>query len=196
MEKISYAIGISMAQNLKQQSVLSDIDVAAFVKAFTSVWSGSPLEMTHEEANKLLQDFFSKQQNKALDKNLETGRAFLEENKKKPGIITRASGLQYEVLQKGIGKKPKITDSVKCHYHGTLLDGTVFDSSVERGQPAVFGLKQVIKGWTEALQLMPVGSKWRLYLPTELAYGEQGAGRSIQPNMALIFDVELLGIEK
>lgn len=130
-----------------------------------------------------------------LSNNLESGRAFLEENKKKENVVTLDSGLQYEILTKGTGAIPKATDSVKCHYHGTLLDGTVFDSSVQRGQPAVFGVNQVIKGWVEALQLMPVGSKWKLYIPSELAYGEQGAGGSIEPNTALIFEVELLGIE-
>ena len=195
MEKLSYAIGMSMAQNL-MQSGLKNIDIDAFVKAFTSVWNKADLDMDSNEANQLLQEYFTKQQDAMLNQNLEIGRAFLEENKKKANVITLPSGLQYEILTEGTGEKPKATDSVKCHYHGTLIDGTVFDSSVERGQPAVFGVTQVIQGWVEALQLMPVGSKWRLYLPSELAYGKQGAGRDIQPNSALIFDVELLGIEK
>ena len=122
------------------------------------------------------------------------GRAFLEENKKKENVVALESGLQYEIITKGDGATPKATDSVRCHYHGTLLDGTVFDSSVQRGEPAVFGVNQVIKGWVEALQLMPVGSKWRLFIPSNLAYGEQGAGGSIEPNSTLIFEVELLGI--
>ena len=122
-------------------------------------------------------------------------RKFLEENSKKEGVTTLASGLQYEIITEGNGSKPSATDRVKCHYHGTLIDGKVFDSSVERGQPAVFGVNQVIKGWVEALQLMSVGSKWRLYIPSDLAYGAQGAGEMIGPNTALIFDVELLGIE-
>jgi FKBP-type peptidyl-prolyl cis-trans isomerase FklB len=129
-----------------------------------------------------------------LNKNLEAGKAFLEENKKREGVVTLPSGLQYEVINEGDGAIPKATDKVKCHYHGTLIDGTVFDSSVQRGQPAVFGVNQVIKGWVEALQLMSVGSKWRLYIPSDLAYGKQGAGGSIEPNTTLIFDVELLGI--
>jgi len=195
MEKLSYAIGMSMAQNL-MQSGLKSIDVDSFVKAFTSVLNKTGLDMDPQEANKLLQEYFTKQQDEMLNQNLEIGRAFLEENKKKANVVTLPSGLQYEILTEGTGEKPKATDSVKCHYHGTLIDGTVFDSSVKRGQPAVFGVNQVIQGWVEALQLMPVGSKWRLYLPSELAYGEQGAGRDIQPNSALIFDVELLGIEK
>jgi FKBP-type peptidyl-prolyl cis-trans isomerase FklB len=195
MEKLSYAIGMSMAQNL-MQSGMKDFDVDSFVKAFKSVLNKTDLDMDPQEANKLLQEYFTKQQDEMLNQNLEIGRAFLEENKKKANVVTLPSGLQYEILTEGTGEKPKATDSVKCHYHGTLIDGTVFDSSVERGQPAVFGVTQVIQGWVEALQLMPVGSKWRLYLPSELAYGKQGAGRDIQPNSALIFDVELLGIEK
>lgn len=134
-------------------------------------------------------------QEEMLENNLKEGEAFLEENGKKDGVVTLPSGLQYEVLQEGSGVTPKATDKVKCHYHGTLLNGQVFDSSVQRGDPAVFGVNQVIKGWVEALQLMSVGSKWRLYIPSELAYGAQGAGNSIEPNSALIFDVELLGIE-
>jgi FKBP-type peptidyl-prolyl cis-trans isomerase FklB len=195
MEKLSYAIGMSMASNL-MQSGLKKIDVDSFVKAFTSVVNNAPTEMDEKEANQFLQEYFTKQQEEMLNQNLEIGRAFLEENKKKANVIELPSGLQYEILTEGTGEKPKATDSVKCHYHGTLIDGTVFDSSVERGQPATFGVNQVIKGWVEALQLMPAGSKWRLYIPSELAYGKQGAGGSIQPNSALIFDVELLEIEK
>lgn len=194
MDKLSYAIGMSMASNLVN-SGLKQIDVESFVKAFTEVINNTTPSMSPQEANQLLQDFFSKRQDEMLSNNLESGRAFLEENKKKENVVTLDSGLQYEILTKGTGAIPKATDSVKCHYHGTLLDGTVFDSSVQRGQPAVFGVNQVIKGWVEALQLMPVGSKWKLYIPSELAYGKQGAGGSIEPNSALIFEVELLGIE-
>ena len=129
-----------------------------------------------------------------LQANLEAGNAFLEENSKKETVVSLPSGLQYEILTEGSGAKPVATDKVKCHYHGTLLNGTVFDSSLQRGQPAVFGVNQVIKGWVEALQLMTVGSKWRLFIPSDLAYGEQGAGGSIEPNSTLIFDVELLEI--
>lgn len=194
MDKLSYAIGMSMASNLVN-SGLKQIDVESFVKAFTDVMDNATPSMSPQEANQLLQDFFSKRQDEMLSNNLEAGRAFLEENKKKENVTTLDSGLQYEILTEGKGALPKATDSVRCHYHGTLLDGTVFDSSVQRGQPAVFGVNQVIKGWVEALQLMPVGSKWKLYIPSELAYGEQGAGGSIEPNSALIFEVELLGIE-
>jgi FKBP-type peptidyl-prolyl cis-trans isomerase FklB len=128
--------------------------------------------------------------------NLKKGRKFLEENKKKPGIKVTDSGLQYEIIKEGKGPKPMLSDKVKCNYKGTLIDGTVFDSSYDRGQPATFGVGQVIKGWTEALQMMPVGSTWRLYIPSELAYGERGAGSDIGPNEVLVFDIELLGIEK
>src|SRR5690554_1343390 len=174
MDKLSYAIGMSMASNLVN-SGLKQIDVESFVKAFTEVINNTTPSMSPQEANQLLQDFFSKRQDEMLSNNLEAGRAFLEENKKKENVVTLDSGLQYEILKEGNGVKPKATDSVKCHYHGTLLDGSVFDSSVQRGQPAVFGVNQVIKGWVEALQLMPVGS--------------------IEPNTTLIFEVELLGIE-
>jgi FKBP-type peptidyl-prolyl cis-trans isomerase FklB len=195
MEKLSYAIGMSMAQNL-MQSGLKSINIDSFVKAFTDVMNNASTDMSFNDANIVLQEYFTKQQDEMLNQNLEIGRAFLEENKKNANIVTLPSGLQYEILTEGTGEKPKATDTVKCHYHGTLIDGTVFDSSVERGQPASFGVNQVIKGWVEALQLMPVGSKWRLFIPSELAYGKQGAGGAIQPNSALVFDVELLGIEK
>ena len=175
MDKLSYALGMSMASNL-MNSGLKQIDVDSFVKAFTEIMNNSMPSMTSQEANQILQDYFSKQQNDMLNKNLKAGKAFLEENKKKANVTTLPSGLQYEILNEGEGAKPKATDKVKCHYHGTLLDGTVFDSSVQRGQPAVFGVNQVIKGWVEALQLMSVNSKWRLFIPSDLAYGEQGAG--------------------
>ena len=194
MDKLSYAVGMSMASNL-MNSGLKNIDVDSFVKAFNDVMNNSALDLEPQEANQILQDFFSKAQDQMLNKNIEEGKAFLEENSKKEGVTTLPSGLQYEVINEGSGEKPSATDSVKCHYHGTLLDGTVFDSSVQRGEPAVFGVSQVIKGWVEGLQLMSVVSKWRLFIPSDLAYGEQGAGSSIQPNSTLIFEVELLGIE-
>jgi FKBP-type peptidyl-prolyl cis-trans isomerase FklB len=193
MDKLSYALGMSMASNL-MNSGLRQLDVKSFVEAFTVTMNNTTPSMSPQEANSVIQDYFSKQQNEMFSKNLEAGKAFLEENRKRESVVSLSSGLQYEVLAEGNGAKPKATDKVKCHYHGTLLDGTVFDSSIDRGQPAVFGVNQVIKGWVEALQLMSVGSKWRLYIPSELAYGEQGAGGSIEPNVTLIFDVELLGI--
>ena len=194
MDKLSYALGMSMASSLVN-SGLNKIDVDSFVKAFVEVIKNGAAEMSPQEANQYIQEYLSKRQNEMLDENLKIGREFLEENKKKEGVIVLPSGLQYEILKEGSGPKPKATDKVKCHYHGTLINGKVFDSSVERRQPAIFGVNQVIKGWVEELQLMPVGSKWRLYIPSELAYGSQGAGSSIEPNSTLIFDVELLGIE-
>jgi FKBP-type peptidyl-prolyl cis-trans isomerase FklB len=139
-------------------------------------------------------DKLNQAKNEKMKENLETGLKFLEENKQRPEVVSLESGLQYEILVEGDGAKPHATDTVTCHYHGTLIDGRVFDSSVQRGQPASFPLNRVISGWTEALQLMPVGSKWRLYLPPHLAYGEQQAGALITPNSTLIFEVELLGI--
>lgn len=194
MDKLSYALGMSMASNL-MNSGFRNLDVDSFVKAFTEIMQEATPELSPQEANQIIQEYFSRKQGEMLSENLEKGQKFLEENKNKENVVTLPSGLQYEILTEGRGPKPKATDKVRCHYHGTLIDGTVFDSSVQRGQPAVFGVNQVIKGWVEALQLMPVGSKWRLYIPSDLAYGESGAGNSIQPNSALIFDVELLGIE-
>ncbi|ULB34843.1 MULTISPECIES: FKBP-type peptidyl-prolyl cis-trans isomerase [Proteiniphilum] len=193
MNKLSYALGMSMASNL-MNSGLRELDVDSFVKAFTDVMNNTNLSMSPQEANEVIQSYFRKKEDEMLVGNLKKGEAFLEENKKRENVITLSSGLQYKVLTNGNGAKPKATDRVKCHYHGTLINGKVFDSSVERGQPAVFGVNQVIKGWVEALQLMSVGSKWRLFIPSHLAYGEQGAGNSIEPNSTLIFDVELLGI--
>lgn len=194
MDKLSYALGMSMATSLAN-SGLSDINAEVFSKAVSDVLSKSELEMSPQEANEHIQVYFSKKQEEELKANSEAGLKFLEENAKKEGVVTLPSGLQYEVLQEGEGAIPTESDRVKCHYHGTLIDGRVFDSSVERGQPAVFGVNQVIRGWVEALQLMPTGSKWRLFVPSDLAYGAQGAGDMIGPNSTLIFDVELLGIE-
>lgn len=194
MDKLSYALGMSLASNLIQSGI-KNIDTESFNKAFSAVMDNSKPEMSPQEANQTIQAYFSQKQGESSVKNKEEGEAFLAQNKTKEGVTTLPSGLQYEILKEGDGPKPKATDRVKTHYHGTLIDGTVFDSSVQRGQPATFGVNQVIKGWVEALQLMPVGSKWRLYIPSELAYGSQGAGGSIEPNSALIFDVELLGIE-
>lgn len=193
MDKLSYALGMSMATNFLN-SGFKNIDVASFMKAFKEVMNNESTDLTPQDANRLIQEYFSKKQEDMLSKNLQAGIDFLEENKKRDNVVILSSGLQYEILTEGKGEKPKATDKVKCHYHGTLIDGTVFDSSVQRGQPAVFGVNQVIKGWVEALQLMPVGSKWRLYIPSELAYGQQGAGDIIKPNSTLIFDVELLEI--
>ena len=195
MDKLSYALGMSMASSLLQSGITS-IDVESFTQAFKEMMvNGASQAMSPQEADQVIRAYFDKKQEEMLTKNLKAGREFLAENAKRENVISLSSGLQYEILKEGSGEKPKATDKVKCHYHGTLLDGTVFDSSVQRGQPAIFGVNQVIQGWVEALQMMPVGSKWRLYIPSELAYGERGAGKDIEPNSTLIFDVELLGIE-
>ena len=194
MKNLSYSLGMSMASQLMQTG-LENLDVDAFVKAFTEIMRDEKTSLSMEEATQHIQAYFNAKQNEMLQINKEQGVQFLVENKKKENVIELPSGLQYEVLTEGNGEIPSATDTVKCHYHGTLIDGTVFDSSVQRGQPASFGVNQVIKGWVEALQIMPVGSKWRLFVPSNLAYGEQGAGNDIQPNSTLIFEVELLDIE-
>ena len=194
MKNLSYSLGMSMATQLMQTG-LENLDVEAFVKAFSEIMKNEETTMSLEEASQHIQEYFSAKQNEMLEMNKQKGELFLAENAKKENVVTLPSGLQYEILTEGNGAIPTATDTVNCHYHGTLIDGTVFDSSVQRNQPAVFGVNQVIKGWVEALQLMPVGSKWRLYIPSDLAYGERGAGNSIEPNATLIFDVELLGIE-
>jgi FKBP-type peptidyl-prolyl cis-trans isomerase FklB len=194
MDKLSYALGMSMASSLLQ-SGFTNIDAESFTQAFKDIMNNADTLVTEQEADRLIRSYFAERQQEMLSKNLQEGREFLAENAKREGVVTLPSGLQYEILTESDGPKPSLTDKVKCHYQGTLIDGTVFDSSIRRGQPAVFGVNQVIKGWVEALQLMSVGSKWRLFIPSELAYGEQGAGKDIQPNSTLIFDVELLGIE-
>jgi len=193
MEKVSYSLGVNVATGVKAQG-LDTIDANAVAKAFKDVFEGNDLDISEEESMKVLQDYFSKiQANKSAKAN-EEGAAYLAENGAKEGVITTESGLQYEILSSGDGKKPTTDDQVTVHYHGTLTDGTVFDSSVDRGQPASFGVTQVIKGWTEALQLMSEGDKWKLTIPANLAYGDQGAGGMIGPGATLIFEVELLSI--
>lgn len=193
MEKVSYSLGVNVAKSVQAQG-LESIDAPAIAKAFKDVFEGNDLDISEEEANLVLQDYFTKLNNKAQEANIGTGMKFLEENAKKEGVVTTASGLQYTVITKGDGVQPKETDNVTVHYHGTLLDGTVFDSSVERGQPASFPVNGVIPGWIEALQLMNVGSKYKLFIPSNLAYGERGAGGAIGPNATLIFEVELISI--
>jgi len=193
LEKFSYALGMSIAGNLIQTGVKT-VNPELFLTGFKDVFKGETPLIHPEEANTILEEFISKiNQNKGAG-NLEEGIKFLAENRKKAGVVELPSGLQYMVLTKGEGEIPTITDQVKCHYHGTLIDGTVFDSSVQRGQPAVFPVNGVIQGWVEALQLMSTGSKWRLFIPSELAYGSNGAGGAIGPHSTLIFDVELLKI--
>ena len=193
MEKVSYSLGVNVAKSVQAQG-LESIDAPAIAKAFKDVFEGNDLDISEEEANLVLQDYFTKINNKAQEANIGTGMKFLEENAKKEGVVTTASGLQYTVITKGDGEQPKETDNVTVHYHGTQLDGTVFDSSVERGQPASFPVNGVIPGWVEALQLMNVGSKYKLFIPSNLAYGERGAGGAIGPNATLIFEVELISI--
>lgn len=198
LQKFSYALGMSISANLIQSGVKT-VNPEAFITALKDVYSGVKPRVNPEEANQILETFMSQAQaaggaNGDGNKNLEEGVLFLAENLTKEGIIELPSGLQYEVLTEGDGAIPTATDQVKCHYHGTLIDGTVFDSSVERSQPAVFPVNGVIQGWVEALQLMSVGSKWKLYIPSELAYGTQGAGGTIGPNTTLVFEVELLEI--
>jgi len=193
MEKVSYALGLSLGNNLLGSGV-NALDYAQLAQGIQDVMEQNKPKMTYEEAQTVINDFFQTLQAKAGGQAQSEGIAFLEENSKRAGIVTLASGLQYEILSEGTGATPKASDTVNVHYHGTLIDGKVFDSSVNRGEPATFGVTQVISGWVEALQLMPVGSKWKLYIPSELAYGAQGAGQAIAPHTALIFEVELLSI--
>ena len=193
MDKLSYALGLSMGNNFKSSGIQT-LSVTDFANGVKAVYEGEKPEMTYDEAKQVINDFFTQMQREVCDRNRAEGEAFLAENKKKSGVVVLPSGLQYEVLTEGKGKKPAATDRVQCHYHGTLINGEVFDSSIERGEPAVFGVSQVIPGWVEALQLMPEGSKWRLFIPSDLAYGENGAGGKIAPNSTLIFDVELLKV--
>ena len=193
MEKVSYSLGVNVATGVKAQG-LDTIDANAVAKAFKDVFAGNDLDISEEESMEVLQAYFGKIQAAAQEKTGEAGAAYLAKNAAKEGVITTASGLQYEVLTKGSGVKPTAADQVTVHYHGMLTDGTVFDSSVDRGEPSKFGVTQVIPGWVEALQLMSVGDKWKLTIPSSLAYGDKGAGGSIGPNATLVFEVELLGI--
>ncbi len=193
MEKVSYSLGVNVATGVKAQG-LDTIDANAVAKAFNDVFEGNELDISEEESMKVLQDYFGKLQAKKSAKANEAGAAYLAENGAKEGVITTESGLQYEILNAGNGAKPTTADQVTVHYHGMLTDGTVFDSSIDRGEPATFGVTQVIKGWTEALQLMSIGDKWKLTIPSNLAYGDQGAGGMIGPGATLIFEVELLAI--
>jgi FKBP-type peptidyl-prolyl cis-trans isomerase FklB len=193
LEEFSYALGLSVSSNLIQSGVKT-IDPSNFMLALEDIFTGKEPKLTPEQANKILQEFMEKQQGGQGKENLEEGLKFLAENREKEGVIETASGLQYTILEEGDGEKPSPADQVKCHYHGTLIDGSVFDSSVQRGEPATFPVNGVIPGWVEALQMMTTGSKWRLFVPSDLAYGERGAGGAIGPNSTLIFEVELLEI--
>lgn len=192
IDSVSYSLGVNIGENIKTQ--FEDIKIDNFLTGLKEVIDGTEPKINNDQALMVIQNYFTKKQSALSEEKIDEGRKFLEENSKKEGVITLASGLQYEVITNGSGDKPKLEDNVTTHYHGTLIDGTVFDSSVDRGEPASFPVGGVIKGWTEALQLMSVGSKWKLYVPYDLAYGERGAGPQIGPYSTLIFEVELLSI--
>ena len=200
MDKVSYALGIGIGHQLANMGG-QELNIDDFAQAVKDVLGGKELKIKSSEAQQIVQDYFAQQESKINKQRAEAGKVhkeagekYLADNAKKDGVITLPSGLQYQVLKEGNGKKPSAKDSVKCHYEGFLIDGTVFDSSVQRGEPAVFGLQQVIAGWTEGLQLMQEGAKYRFFIPYRLAYGEGGAGGSIPPYAALIFDVELIQV--
>ena len=201
MDKLSYALGIGIGSQLAGMGA-KELNIDDFAQAIKDVISGSELKVDNAEAQTLVQNFFQEQEAKQQAAAAEAGKvakaageAFLAENGKKDGVVTLPSGLQYQVLKEGDGKKPSATDQVVCHYEGTLIDGTVFDSSYKRNQPATFGLNQVIPGWTEGVQLMQEGAKYRFFIPYKLAYGERGAGAQIPPFAALVFDVELIEVK-
>lgn len=200
LDRISYALGLSMGNNFRASGI-QQLNIQDFADGVAAVFDGLAPRMSYDEAKKEIQDFFTEMEKrqqaeaaKMADINAEAGRQFLAENGKRLEVKTTPSGLQYEVLNPGSGPRPTAQDQVEVHYTGKLIDGTVFDSSVERGVPATFGVTQVIPGWVEALQLMEQGAKWRLFIPSQLAYGPQGAGPHIGPNQTLIFDVELLKV--
>jgi len=195
VDSVSYSLGLNVAKNVQAQG-LENINIDALIKAINDVYEGNEPILNEMQAGQCLQSYFERAQLAKSDASMEAGVAFLSQNKTKEGVITTESGLQYEIITEGSGAKPGLEDKVTTHYHGTLIDGTVFDSSVDRGEPVSFPVNGVIPGWTEALQLMSVGSKWKLYVPSELAYGERGAGGAIGPNEALIFEVELISIDQ
>ena len=200
MDKVSYALGLGIGRQLAQMGAQS-LNIDDFALAIKDVIAGAELKVTDAEAQTIVQQFFQQQEERQRAAAAEAGKAakeageqYLAENAKKEGVKVTPSGLQYMVLKEGTGKHPKATDKVRCHYEGMLIDGTLFDSSIQRGEPAVFGLNQVIAGWTEGLQLMQEGAKYRFFIPYNLGYGERGAGGSIPPYAALLFDVELLSV--
>jgi len=193
LDKVSYSLGLSIASNLISSGVTT-INAEAFIDGLNVVFSGKMPEIMPDEANNILQDYFDKlQQAKGKEAKAE-GEKFLAENKKKEGVVALPSGLQYKILTAGNGPKPKASDTVKCHYEGRLINGTVFDSSIRRNEPAEFPVSGVIAGWVEALQLMSEGAKWKLYIPSDLGYGARGAGEMIPPHSTLVFEVELLEV--
>ena len=192
LEKVSYSIGINVATSIKSEG-LDSINSFYISKGFQDVFENKDLAINIEESNKIIGEYFNKKQDAKNQRLAIDSKIFLEQNKQKDGVMTTESGLQYLILSEGRGNNPTLNDNVTVHYHGTLIDGTIFDSSVDRKQPATFPLNGVIPGWQEALQMMSVGSKWKIFIPSELAYGESGAG-AIGPNSTLIFEVELLSI--
>ena len=201
MDKLSYALGLGIGQQLKQMGLKDNLVIEDFAASITDVLNDNTLKVSHQEGQQIVNTFFRDLEQKQNAAKAAAGKAakeegakFLAENAKKEGVTMTKSGLQYEVLTEGTGKKPKASDTVRCHYEGRLLDGTIFDSSYKRNAPADFGLQQVIAGWTEGVQLMSEGSKFRFYIPYMLAYGEGGAGASIPPFATLIFDVELIKV--
>lgn len=195
MDKISYALGLSIGNNF-MASGIKGIDTDSFMDGLNDVLGEKDLKISYDEAKEIINQYFTQLQEEKFENNKAAGAEYLLINGKKNGVTTLASGVQYEVLKTGEGDKPSSTDKVRCHYHGTLINGTVFDSSVQRGEPAVFPVNGVIMGWQEVLPMMSVGSKWRVVIPYQHAYGERGAGQMIEPYSTLIFDIELLGIEK
>ena len=191
-DKVAYALGTSIGLQLQQMGA-NELDITDFSQGVKDALAGSPV-MERAEIEAVINEFFTRKSQEQAAMAKEEGARFLAENAKKEGVVTLPSGLQYQVLREGNGKKPKATDQVRCHYEGTLINGTVFDSSYKRGEPAVFGLNQVISGWTEGVQLMQEGAKYRFFIPYNLAYGERGAGQQIPPFAALIFDVELIEV--
>ena len=193
MNKISYALGLGIGQQLKSMNI-EDFSIEDFAKSISDVMSGKETAISSRDAQALLNEYFQKKEKEQAQNAIAEGKVYLEQNAKRDGVTQTKSGLQYELLTEGTGKSPKATDTVRCHYEGRLLDGTVFDSSYKRGEPADFGLNQVIPGWTEGVQLMKEGAKFRFHIPYLLAYGERGAGAQIPPYSTLIFDVELIKI--
>jgi len=193
LEEFSYSLGLTISSNLIQSGV-KNIDSTQFLAAFQDNFSGNKPRISIEKANQILQEFMLSKNDEEARNNLEEGYYFLSDNLQKEGVFETDSGLQYKILKNGYGEIPDLDNEVRCHYHGTLLNGTVFDSSVERGEPSIFPVNGVIQGWTEALQLMRVGAKWRIFIPSDLAYGPEGAGGLIGSNATLIFEIELLEI--
>ncbi|ERJ87660.1 FKBP-type peptidyl-prolyl cis-trans isomerase [Porphyromonas gingivalis] len=195
MDKVSYALGLSIGNNFKSSGIDSVV-MDDFMQGLSDVLEEKAPQLSYDEAKREIEAYFMDLQQKAVKLNKEAGEEFLKINAHKEGVTTLPSGLQYEIIKMGDGPKPTLSDTVTCHYHGTLINGIVFDSSMDRGEPASFPLRGVIAGWTEILQLMPVGSKWKVTIPSDLAYGDRGAGEHIKPGSTLIFIIELLSINK